>query len=85
MAERATLVDTTISFVPIYTMCCIKMHVTNLNSIDSSKTWSMERFGYSRKRQTDGSLEQGHNTQDKGGLSLKNLRLMNEAFAQVVH
>jgi hypothetical protein len=34
MATRATLVDMVISSVPIYTMCSIKMHATNLHSID---------------------------------------------------
>jgi hypothetical protein len=34
MAGRATLVDMAISSVPIYTMCSIKMHATNLHSID---------------------------------------------------
>jgi hypothetical protein len=34
MAGRAALVDTTVLSVPIYTMCSIIMHVTNLKSID---------------------------------------------------
>jgi hypothetical protein len=34
MAGRATLVDMAIFSVPIYTMCSIKMHATNLHSID---------------------------------------------------
>jgi hypothetical protein len=33
MAGRATLVDYEVSSVPIYTMCSIKMHVTNLNLV----------------------------------------------------
>jgi hypothetical protein len=34
MAGRDTLVDMAISSIPIYTMCSIKMNVTNLHSID---------------------------------------------------
>jgi hypothetical protein len=43
MAGRATLVDTAVSFVPIYTMCSLKMHVTNLNSIDEARKYGLWR------------------------------------------
>jgi hypothetical protein len=37
MVERATLVGTVVSYVPIYMMCSVKMHVTNLKPIDRAK------------------------------------------------
>jgi hypothetical protein len=40
MAGRATQVDMEISSVPIYTMCSIKMHATNLHSIDRIRKMS---------------------------------------------
>jgi hypothetical protein len=43
MAGRATFVDTTVSSVPIYTMCSVKMHKTNLNSIDRARRHGLWR------------------------------------------
>jgi hypothetical protein len=43
MAGRATLVDSAISSVPIYTMCSLKMHVTTLNSIDRARKYGLWR------------------------------------------
>jgi hypothetical protein len=43
MAVRATLVDTVVSYVPIYTMCNNKMLVTNLNSVDRARKHGLWR------------------------------------------
>jgi hypothetical protein len=43
MAGRATLVDSDVSSVSIYTMCSVKMHVTNLNSIGRARRHGLWR------------------------------------------
>jgi hypothetical protein len=43
MVERATLVGTVVSYVPIYMMCSVKMHVTNLKPIDRAKKHGLWR------------------------------------------
>jgi hypothetical protein len=81
MAGRATLVDFAASSVPIYTMCSLKMHVTNLNSID--RAW---RHGLWRGSDVVGkgkplvAWKKVTMPKDKGGMGLKNLKLMNEAL-----
>jgi hypothetical protein len=81
MAGRATLVDFAVSSVPIYTMCSLKMHVTNLNSID--RAW---RHGLWRGSDVVGkgkplvAWKKVTMPKDKGGMGLKNLKLMNEAL-----
>jgi hypothetical protein len=56
MAGRATMVDSAVSSIPIYAMCSVKMHITNINS-----TWSMEGVRCRRKRKAPSGLGQGYN------------------------
>jgi hypothetical protein len=81
MAGRATLVDTTISSIPTYTMCSIKMHATNLRSIDSIKKNGLWR-GSDVARKGKPMVAWGNVTapKEKGGLGLKNLNIMNDAL-----
>jgi hypothetical protein len=81
MAGRATLVDTTISYVPIYVMCSIKMHVTYLNSIDRAKKHGLWRGSdVAGKGKPLIAWTKVTTPKDKGGLGLKNLRIMNDAI-----
>jgi hypothetical protein len=81
MVGRATLVDTAVSSVPIYTMCSVKMHKMNLNSIDRAR-----RHGLWRGPDVAGrgkplvAWAKVTTPKDKGGLGLKILRIMNDAL-----
>jgi hypothetical protein len=81
MAGRSTLVDVDIFSVPIYTMCSVKVHDTNLKSIDR-----VIRHGMWRGSDKDGkgkllvAWSKVTTPKDKGGLGLKNLRMVNEAL-----
>jgi hypothetical protein len=74
MAGRATLVDMAISSVPIYTMCSIKMHTTNIHSIDR-----IRKNGLWRGSEVVGkgaplvAWKNVTTPKEKGGLGLKNL------------
>jgi hypothetical protein len=81
IASRATLVDTVISSVPIYTMCNIKMHVTNLNSIDRARKHGLWRGSdVAGKGKPLVAWNKVTTPKEKGGLGLKNLRVMNETL-----
>jgi hypothetical protein len=81
MARRTTLVDTTVSSVPIYTMCSVKMHKMNLNSIDKARRHGLWRGSdVSRKGKPLVASAKVTTSKDKGGLGLKNLRIMNDVF-----
>jgi hypothetical protein len=81
MAGRATWVDSVVSSIPIYSLCSVKMHVTNLNSIDRAR-----KHGLWRGSDVAGrgkpllAWEKVTTPKDKGGMGLKNLRIMNEAL-----
>jgi hypothetical protein len=81
MAGRATLVGTTISSVPIYAMCSVKMYATNLNSIDRARKHGLWRGSdVASKGKPLVAWSKLTTPKDKGGLGLKNLRIMNEAL-----
>jgi hypothetical protein len=81
MAGRATLVDSAESSVPIYTMCSLKMHVTNHNSIDRARRHGLWRGSdVAGKGKPSVACKKVTMPKDKGGLGLKNLKLMNEAL-----
>jgi hypothetical protein len=81
MAGRATLVDSAASSIPIYTMCSLKMHVTTLNSIDRARKHGLWRGSDGAgKGKPLVAWKKVTMPKDKGGLGLKNLKLMNEAY-----
>jgi hypothetical protein len=81
MAGRATLVDSAVSSVPIYTMCSIKMHTTNLNFIDRARRHGLWRgTDVAGKGRPLVAWKKVTMPKDKGGVGLKNLKLMNEAL-----
>jgi hypothetical protein len=81
MAGRATLVDMVISSVPIYTMCSIKMHATKLHSIDRiRKTGLWRGSDVAGKGKPMVAWKKVATPKEKGGLGLKDLRIMNEAL-----
>jgi hypothetical protein len=43
MASRATMVDSAVSSIPIYSLCSVKMHATNINSIARARKHSIWR------------------------------------------
>jgi hypothetical protein len=81
MAGRATWVDSAVSSIPIYSLCSVKMHVTNLNSIDRARKHGLWRGSdVAGKGKPLLAWEKVTAPKDKGGLGLKNLRIMNEAL-----
>jgi hypothetical protein len=81
MTGRATHVDTAISSIPVYTMCSIKMHKTNLNSIDRAKKQGFWRgLDVAGKGKPLVAWNKVTTPKDKGGLGLKILRLMNDTL-----
>jgi hypothetical protein len=76
---RTTLVDMAISSVPIYAMCRVKMHATNLNSIDRARKHGLWRGSdIAGKGNPLVAWSKVTTPKEKGGLGLKNLRVMNE-------
>jgi hypothetical protein len=81
MAGRATMVDSAVSSIPIYAMCSVRMHVTNINSINRArKHGSWRGSDVAGKGKPLVAWEKVTAPKDKGGLGLKNLRIMNEAL-----
>jgi hypothetical protein len=81
MAGRATMVDSTVSSVPIYSLCSVKMHATNINSIDRARKHGLWRGSdIAGKGKPLVAWDKVTTPKGKGGLGLKNLRLMNEAL-----
>jgi hypothetical protein len=81
MEGRATFVDTTVSSVPIYTMCSIKMHKTNLNSIDRARSHGLWRgSNVAGKGRPMVAWDKVTTPKDKGDLGVKNLRVMNDVL-----
>jgi hypothetical protein len=81
MVGRATMVDSVVSSIPIYTMCSVKMHVTNINSIDRAKKHGLWRgLDIAGKGRPLVAWKKVTTPKDKGGLGLKNLRTMNDAL-----
>jgi hypothetical protein len=81
MAGRATMVDSAVSSIPIYAMCSVRMHVTNINSINRARKHDLWRGLYvAGKGNPLVAWENVTTPNDKGGLGLKNLRIMNEAL-----
>jgi hypothetical protein len=81
MAGRATWVDFVVSSIPIYTMCSVKMHVTNINSIDKARKHGLWRGSdVVGKGKPLVAWKKVTTPKDKGGLGLKNLRTMNEVL-----
>jgi hypothetical protein len=67
-----------ISSVPIYTMCSIKMHATNLHSIDMIRKnvlWRGSDLAGKGKHMV--AWKKITTPKDKGGLGLQDLRVMN--------
>jgi hypothetical protein len=81
MAGRATMVDSAVFTIPIYTLCSVKMHITNINSIGRARKHGLWRgtdvAGKGKPLVAWGKVT---TPKDKGGLGLKNLRIMNEAL-----
>jgi hypothetical protein len=70
-----------ISSVPIYTVCSIKMHATNLHSIDRiRKTVLWRGSDVAGKGKPMVAWKKVNTPKEKGGLGLKDLRIMNEAL-----
>jgi hypothetical protein len=66
---------------PIYNLCSVKMHVTNLNSIDRARKHGLwTGSDIAGKGKPLASWKKVTTPKDKGGLRLKNLRTMNEAL-----
>lgn len=81
MAGRATFVDTAVSSVPMYTMCTLKMYVTNLNAIDRARKHGLWRGSdVAGKGKPLVAWTKVTTPKDKGGLGLKNLKVMNEGL-----
>jgi hypothetical protein len=79
MARRATLVDSAISTIPIYTLCSVKMHIININSINRARKHGLWRGSdIAGKGKPLVAWDKVTTPKDKGGLGLKNLRIMNE-------
>lgn len=81
MAGRATYIDCAISSIPIYHMCTLRMHVTTINTIDRAR-----KDGFWRGTDVAGkgkplvAWNKVTMPKNKGGLGLKNLRIMNESL-----
>jgi hypothetical protein len=70
-----------ISSIPIYSLYSVKMHVTNLNSIDRARKHGLWRGSdVAGKGKPLLAWEKVTAPRDKGGLGLKNLRIMNETL-----
>jgi hypothetical protein len=81
MAGRATLVDSAVSTIPIYTLCNVKMHTTNINSINRARKHGLWRGSdIAGKGKPLVAWDKVTTSKDKGGLDLKNLRIMNDAL-----
>jgi hypothetical protein len=81
MAGRATMADPAVSSIPIYAMCSVRMHVTNINSINRARKHGLWRGSdVVEKGKPLVAWEKVTTPKDKGGLGLKNLRIMNEAL-----
>jgi hypothetical protein len=81
MVGRATLVDMAISSITIYTMCSIKMHATNLRSIDRIRKHGMWRVSdVTGKGKPMVAWVNVTTPKEKGGLGLKNMSIMNDAL-----
>jgi hypothetical protein len=81
MAGRATLVDSAVSTIPIYTLCSVKMHITNINSINRARKHGLWRgSNIAGKGKPLVAWDKVTTPKDKGGLDLKNLRIMNDAL-----
>jgi hypothetical protein len=79
--SRATTIDSAVSSIPIYSLCSVKMHATNINSIDRARKHVLWRgLDIASKGKPLVAWENVTTLKDKGGLGLKNLRLMNEAL-----
>jgi hypothetical protein len=74
-------VDFPVSSIPIYTLCSVKMHVTNINSIDRARKHGLWRGSdVAGKGKPLVAWKKVTTPKDKGGMCLKTLRTMNEAL-----
>jgi hypothetical protein len=81
MASRATLVDIGVSSVLIYTLCSIRMHATNINSIDRVMKYGLLRgLDIVGKGKPMVAWSKVTTSKNKEGLGTRNLRPMNEAL-----
>jgi hypothetical protein len=81
MEGRATMVDSAISTIPIYSLCSVKMHATNINSINRARKHGLWRGSdIAGKGKPLIAWDKVTTPKDKGALGLKNLGIMNEAL-----